>query len=62
MSENLLKTSSKSEVYEKNLRLFRQEIDKLNKKLEKNIQDNLTKVSTQAESFMTKLSKNFEDK
>ena len=62
MSENLSKTSNKSEVYEKNLKLFRLEIEKLNQKLEENIQDSLTNVSSQAENFMTKLSKNFEDR
>ena len=62
MSENSSKTSNKSEVYEKNLKLFREEIGKLNKKLEENIDKSLDEVSAKAEDFMTKLSKKFEDK
>ena len=62
MSENSSKTSNKSKVYEKNLKLFRLEISKLNKKLEENINRNLQEISSQADDFMTKLSENFEDK
>ena len=62
MSENLSKTSSKSKVYEKNLKLFRLEISKLNKKLEEKIDDRLQEISFQADDFMAKLSETLDDK